>query len=279
MHESDQILKLAGHHHDPERCQYYWKQKNSPNLIATIGDSFTKGSGLEPWEWRDLYGVQLADKQNCDWINAGCGGGSNSWSLNFLDNLVNFLNDSRYHQGTVILTLTENGRDIMEGKSRVFDYRGSYAHLSVDKDLLERVLDDIELEWASRILDIRARLDKRFRILIGNNFAWHETLHDSLRDQENIKVLEHNWLTLLPGTVDVPMIRSTILSQCMEELLSIIGSNITDAYKKWILDQSQDISQLYKSMTDRKIFFCDHDPGHPNVHGHRIWSEYLSRFF
>ena len=263
---------LAGSHHDDTRCRYHCHDI-SDRVVVTIGDSWTYGKGLDPWDHRDHYGRLISDRLDHSCLHFGCIGGSNSWSINILAQIIGFLNHSRYQQGTIIVTLTENGRDINEGRSRPFDY-SIYRDRPVDLALFHTVLDDVEHEWACRLLQARSLLDPRFSIIIGTNFCWHQKLLLDLDAVPGLVCLPRSWIECLPGDESIPRIRTTNRAWT-DTLLDIIDHQDRKVCKDWVLQTESGITQLFASMRSRKKYFPEHDPGHPNAQGHRLWADAL----
>lgn len=264
------LQDLVGHHHDDQRCRYHWVA-GSDRVVVTIGDSYTYGAGLEPRDGIDHYGARVADDLGHDWINAGCRGGSNSWSINVLSQMTDFLNASYPAGGIIVVTLTENGRDVNEGRSRPFDYISAYQDHPRDLSLFPRVLADIENEWIQRITDVRDRLDQRFSIILGSNFCWHQRCHDVLGNTPGITYLSRSWLECFPGVVEIPRVTTVnqVWSQTLSSILRIVD---TELHKRWLLEIAPATSSLFVALESRGEYFCPHDPGHPNAMGHRIWA-------
>jgi lysophospholipase L1-like esterase len=268
----DTLQKLAASHHDQHRCRYHW-QPGADGVVVTIGDSWTHGLGLGDRHDVDHYGRLISASLDHAWINFGCKGGSNSWCLNILEQIIGFLNQSQHRQGVVIVTLTENGRDVNEGRSRPFDY-SIYRDLAFDVTLFDRVLDDVEQEWIQRLQQSRALLDPRFSIVIGMNFCWHQLLFQDIGQIPGIQCLPRTWIECLPGEHVVPRIRTTNLTW-PDTLLKYLGYKDTTACKQYILDTEPEILRLFHNLRDRHSYFPQDDPGHPNASAHRIWADAL----
>jgi hypothetical protein len=276
MSNLDILQKLAGDQHDDQRCRYHWISVSNQAII-TIGDSYTYGI-LEPRDGPDHYGETISKKLGIDWINADHRGCSNSWSINILSQIVEWLNQSKYINGSVVITLTENGRDIIEGRARQFDY-SIYKDVPINLDFFHLVLNDVENEWVYRLSDIRDRLDKRFKIIIGNNFCWHQKLFEKLHTVSEIKCLPRTWIECIPGPDKIPRIRTTNTSwpQALIDIFrqgnyknSLLEPHVL---KDWLLEVQPDIAKLSKSLAERQNYFCTYEKGHPNALGHAIWAD------
>ena len=91
---------------------YYSESRNSNGVVCCFGESWIKGCGLEPNQYRDVIGAALSRDLGWDFVNAGAKGFSNSWAFSNFEYMIDWLNASNYTQGVIHIALTENGRDI-----------------------------------------------------------------------------------------------------------------------------------------------------------------------
>jgi len=250
------------------------ESRDSDHILVCLGESWTKGCGLaDPHQ--DVFGSQLSRELGWDWLNCGGNGFSNSWMLGYCEYLVDYLNASDYAGGAVVLTFTENGRDIKDYSSRKFDYISAYQSVPVTVGLYELVLDDVEREWIARLEDISQRLDSRFHIVAGCNFVWHETLAGFCRNHYKVKWIDSSWVDMLakhvnkaaPAKVRLTHVDSTIMVN------TILNINNDTAYKHWFMMHSDRALEVIKWMASTPEFFEQHDLGHPNSIGHKLWSD------
>ena len=251
------------------------ESRNSDHILVCLGESWTKGCGLEPNRHQDVFGAQLSRDLGWDWLNCGGSGFSNSWMLGYCEYLIDYLNASDYTGGAVVLTFTENGRDIRDYSSRKFDYISAYKNVPVTIGLYELVLDDIEREWIARLEDICQRLDQRFQIVAGCNFAWHDTLAQFCQNHYRVKWVSTRWLDLLAAKINKlppPLIRMTHVD-APETVNHIVGISNDSAFKRWFLMHSDPALEVINWMATTPEFFEPHDTGHPNARGHQIWAK------
>jgi len=249
------------------------ENRNSDHILVCLGESWTKGCGLGNAH-QDVFGAQLSQELEWDWLNCGGSGFSNSWMLNYCEYLIDYLNNSNYVGGAVVLTFTENGRDIKDYSSRKFDYISTYKSIPVTVGLYELVLDDVEREWIARLEDISQRLDRRFQIIAGCNFAWHTALAQFCQNHYRVKWISTRWLDLLAKHVNKnlpPSVRLTHVDY-PEVINQIVGIQDDSAFKRWFLIHSDSALNVINWMASTPEFFEPHDIGHPNVQGHRIWA-------
>lgn len=254
--------------------------QNSNTLLFCLGDSYTKGCGLETgknnnYEWllSRRFGKVISNSLSADLINAGGGGYSNSWVFVNLEFMIDWINNSDYTNGYIVITFTENGRDVRTASHRMFDYIKAYKQTSTNK-LYDTVLQDIENEWIGRIKKIRKKLDSRFTIICGTHFVWHQALYQQTYDINGIHWIEDTWIEFLahsltkPAPPRVNIIDLTYIDT-LNDILSI--QDLSD-YKQWFvnnIDKAQEVNQWFRSTPE---YFEEHDITHPNAAGHAVWA-------
>lgn len=252
---------------------------NKPTLLITIGDSWTFGGGLDP-ELRisQVYGKLLATKLNSDWINIGGSGYSNHWCLAHAEHIIqqNKLLKN-YEHIWVVFTFTENGRDIVNYSARPFNYINAYKHLPVTIELYNRVLLDIELEWAERLNAITKSSDQRFKFYLGQNFVWHPELVNRVADC--VTVFDCNWIELLADYQKLPRPNRTNLVtgwifDSVSQVNNIIGINDCSVYKHWSLHKIEEATKVNQWM-DSSALNNHKSTKHPIALGHQLWADYI----
>lgn len=265
---------------------YHGVEQGANHLLVCIGDSYTKGVGLEgpgndeQTRLDRMFGSVLSRQMHWDLLNMGCRGGSNSWSLTNMESIIEWLNRSSYQGGALIWTLTENGRDVQQSSHRKFDYVKTYASLAGSADLYDRVLADIELEWADRLINIRRQLDLRFQIICGCNFVWHNAIYSKTKNIQGISWQLDSWIEIMAQQLSIAMPKRLRISsiQALKTVDGILGINDASAFQKWYLRRADDIEtlhQFFKLLFPK--FFDAHDLGHPNVQGHQLWADTISK--
>jgi len=180
--------------------------------------------------------------------------------FNEVFNRLDKINNSKYDRGYIILTFTENGRDIRDFKNRPFDYISAYKDMVHNYNFYTCVLDDIEYEWEVKLSQLREKIDPRFRIITGCNFA----------KPKNIKLdIQEPWISLLGYNKLVPRLTCVETTNTLNEILGIESS---DDHKLWLIDHGQQPIDIY-NFFDQCSYMLDHDRGHPNKVGHQIWAE------
>jgi lysophospholipase L1-like esterase len=268
-----EINPIAQRFERSEYDHFDCENRNSDHILVCLGESWTKGCGLAN-PHQDVFGAQLSRELGWDWLNCGGSGFSNSWMLSYCEYLVDYLNASDYAGGSVVLTFTENGRDIKDYSSRKFDYISAYQSIPVTVGLYELVLDDIEREWIARLEDISQQLDSRFQLVAGCNFAWHDTLAGFCRNHYKVKWIGTRWLDLLADAVDKPRANSIRMTHvdAPEVVNQIVGIKDSSAFKRWFMMHSDSALNVIGWMESTTEFFESHDTGHPNAQGHAVWA-------
>lgn len=273
---------------DPEHTRYnhfYARSQNSGDLLLCVGDSYTKGVGLESVEHGDqsrldnMFGTLLSRDLGWDHLNMGGSGYSNSWCFVNIEYVLDWLNTSDYKSGAIVLTLTENGRDIKNFSHRQFNYLSRYRDACIDVDFYDLVCDDIEEEWTRRLLDIRHRLDTRFAIVCGCNFVWHQNIYDSTKLHPGIDWQTRNWIEVLADYINIPpppRLRYAHM-EAVQIIDTIMGITDTGLFKQWFLRYADTATKIMSWMSSQQAFFEPHDLGHPNALGHRLWADAIKK--
>lgn len=231
--------------------------KVSSTAIYASGDSWTYGTGLE--NRKNSFCDQLCTTLDADCYNLGINGGSNSSMFNQLFDRLDSINNSEYEKGYVVLTFTENGRDIRDYENRQFDYLSAYKNQVHDYNFYSSVLDDIEKEWQLKLDQLKESIDPRFKIITGCNFAKPKHIKLDIADP---------WISLLGYTDHVPTLTYVETTITLNQILNISS---TDEHKQWLLDHSEMSIKIVDFLKSSE-YICA-DKGHPNFQGHKIWAD------
>lgn len=230
--------------------------------IFTFGDSWTSGCGLQNPK-TEYFGAVLADKLNACVHNYGVEGSSVSGALNLIEENLQAINQAE--SALVILTFTENARDIDCFSERHFDYISAYKDCNFDYNFYNRVLDDIEQEWIDRLGSIG--FGPNVKVITGFNFAQHNILDKYCR--ENFIFIDQTWLQLLGYSGQIP--RTTRVS-ALAIIHELTEKPINDEYKRWAADTAQPALDVFAWGRTNSYMVKD-DSGHPNKDGHNLWAE------
>jgi hypothetical protein len=275
-------------HPDTGHKDYYdYELRDSKKILVCIGDSWTRGNGLGPLQHTDVFGAQASLKLKWDWLNIGGDGLSNSWMINNLDFIIPSMNSSKYEGGTIVITFAENGRDVADYGSRKFDYISTYSGSVIDTEFYNKILDDIELEWVTRLKKARQHLDTRFNLLIGSHWAKHSNLlGELLQHVPGITWINERWIDIMAQSINKePAPDCRLISVTNLEIINnLLQIKNTDCYKTWFIETSTPILKVVAWLENTREYFDRHDTEHPNSKGHEVWSNVvvskcsLSRF-
>jgi hypothetical protein len=257
------------------RSWYHERSINSSRLLVTVGDSWTWGDHLgkicpegpcDDLEYRTthIYGALLADKLNADFINmAKCGGG-NVEMYDYIVQALEQVND-RYDRIDVIITLTENGRELNSNPI--------WRH-NLDFETLDSFLRSYE---ANMFREFKTLFDHfpKINFLLGRNFTF--TYPENFNICSNH--LEKTWTEILElnQTQDEEYPKTTrVLSQrALTPIVEFLTEkNKTELFKKELIklfdDSLSAINWLDRSVLNHKRY-----TKHPTDLGHSLWADYL----
>ena len=231
--------------------------------IFTFGDSWTAGAGLLNPE-TDYFGSILANALDARVHNLGVEGSSVSGALNLLEENIARINAA--DSALVILTFTENARDIDCYSERPFDYIAAYHGRNFNYEFYNSVMVDIEQEWINRLGDVT--FGENVTVVTGFNFVYHYALAEYCK--QHYIFIDEPWIKLLGWRGLMPI---TTRASSLKTIHTLTNTPINDYYKKWVSDIAEIAIKLINWMPSNPKYFDEHDPGHPNVAGHRVWAE------
>lgn len=249
-------------------------KNNNPNLVITIGDSWTWGDSLNS-KWKEyddkefrlanVYGGQLAKKLDADFLNIAEPGQSNLWIANHLDFVVDRLAEfNNYHNVYVVLTLTEVGRE----------FNGDLDHLRVYTDLFANVktfrnfLDILSMQIYQQI---NKHLDK-INLTIGANFV-------DPNYPDDLGIVERTWVDLIAQETGQQNVSEcfVVLSWVYERFGAIFDFVPTLNQHMWLQDvlKHMELSTQRTNLLLQSTLNYKQGSKHPTPTGHAIWADYL----
>lgn len=238
--------------------------KNSEELLVTIGDSWTWGDDITPDNNETnrlacVFGNILSTQLNSDWLNLGQCGSGNFWLVDRVTELAAIIPQLQYKKIYVVCTLTEVGREFNSTFDRNIDY---IAHISKFRhyDTIFELLNTIVVDQIVNMLQPFSNVTLR----IGTNFV----------DQIGLSgatdcLLAKPWVSLLCGN---------LADRCY-----VVGSRTIDNFKRSI-DLFPDsntflnwIILITKTAIQRKTMLQTNQfrNGHPLANGHQRWADYI----
>lgn len=279
----------------PTRSWLYEDIQNKETLLMALGDSWTWGDSLcgvnaespksydHPDRVKYIYGAKLANMLDSDFVNMGHCGGSNQRMLSRLKMLLSH-NHEKYKKIYVIVTLTENCRDLENWKSKGSDQKLTQTFIDWFKsdEINKNFYKFLQMYERNMFLQFKSIFNqyKNVKFLIGRNFTYSfEENIEPIKDYH----LEKNWIDCLnEHQVNIYTYPKDIrfLSQMsvypIERYFKDLG------FFDYIIEDFTSELDKGKIATDwlRKSPF-NHKKAtkHPTVEGHEIWAKYVYENF
>ena len=251
---------------------------NSNKLIITAGDSWTYGDSLDD-RLNEIFGITLAKNLNSDLLNMGFRGFGNSFILNFANKIIedNVENLKKYDSVDLVVTLTENARDITAHHSFPFDYIDYYK--KTNSNFYASVLELMEDNWVQYLEKIA---EHKFlnKIVIGQNFIWHNNIKDKL-NKRFIKT-DKNWIEVISDNANYESPVRTILVTGwifdeFSQVNKIVGIKNNSNFKEFVMPLI-DNATLVNTWLDASVYNGEKGSKHPNKTGHIWWANYLMKY-
>lgn len=261
---------------------YHAEINNKDVLIVTFGDSWTWGTSIEPAvRTQHVYGSQLKQALDADWINIGCEGWSNSFVLEHLDFVLTLLENSAYKRIYFVVTLTENGRDLTTFPHFKYDYKKLYDQIGLGDEFYETLLQECEQFWIRQIGRALDRMDGRYHMILGQNFAWHTAVVNQFSGHSQVTCLDLNWIECLADAQQLERpIRTILVSGWIFHQISTVHDLLSTnnqepfEYKQWALPYIEKANQVNQWL-DVNAEDLDLVAKHPLKRGHAVWADYI----
>ena len=250
-------------------ADYQWyteKLTGQVSLLVTLGDSWTWGDSL-PLDQRTelIYGAVMARALDTDFVNIARCGAAN---IDIHDRLTWFLPQviDRYEKITVIMTLTENGREIR------------HDPIWTDRTHVPASLQDFQIEYERVMFEtFRNTLTAwpQVRFLIARNFTYTHDENKSILDDYLVPL---TWVDVLAQEQNMPDYPANL------RLLSQMAMTPMIAHFKQLEIYSQLKPEFFETFMameeaiewfDRSALNAKRATKHPTEQGHRVWANYL----
>jgi len=227
--------------------------KNSKQLLVTVGDSWTWGADLpEKTRLSDLYGNIISDNLGTDWLNLGQSGSNNFFIAERVEEFGKLVNRLCYDKIYLICTFTESGRSFNSHYDVYIDYVNWFKNNSI-----YNFLEFLNQECVNRIQQVANEYNLILKI--GTNFV----------DPIGItNVLPTPWFRLLG--IECPIIAHAGTTG-VKRLADV----------KFFTNQQSEYMHWFGHMVDSAAYIdrVSHDPilinAHPGPSGHSAWANYL----
>ena len=245
------------------QSNYEWLKRGKTTLLITIGESWTWGDSLGSLRLEQVYGRQLADQLDSDWLNIARRGESNLWIADHYEDVCDQIHAWHYTDVKIVLTLTEIGREFNGDR----DHKRVYTELLSNVQTFDQFLDTLSELVAERI---RPNLC-RYPTWIGTNF---------IDNNYNLPVLERSWLDLIAEATAQKKHQDRTLvvaSWVYERFDAVFDFNPTIERSTWresILKHMDRSSHTTELLMASSLNYKQASK-HPTPQGHRLWADYL----
>jgi hypothetical protein len=259
--------------------QFDWLKLNRKKLLVTIGESWTWGDSLgltqhniyddKEFRLQNVYGKQLADKLDADFLNIAKPGESNLWIARHFKLFADSIDQFVYDEIFVVLTLTEVGREFEGDLDGDRDYMTDLKNISC----LTKFLQTLSIYVSNEILAVD---QDKIKLLIATNFV------DSNYPAE-LNVLKKSWVDIIAEQLQVPVAKPCYVvgSWVFDRFHQIL--NFSQNYKKdkFLTDMLAHLA-IAKQVTDFLLhsrFNYKKASKHPTPEAHKFWADYLYKSF
>ena len=245
------------------QSNYEWFNRGKSRLLITIGESWTWGDSLGNQRLEKVYGRQLADHLDADWLNIACCGESNLWIADHYTHVCDQIPAWDYRQVDIVLTLTEIGREFNGDR----DQNRVYTDLLSSVNTFDQFLDTLSELIAQRI---RPGLD-RYPTWIGTNF---------IDSNYNLPLVEHSWLDLITDATgqkkhqDRTLVVGSWVYERFDAIFEFIPTIDRSAWRESILNHMDRSSHVTKMLMASPLNYKQASK-HPTPEGHQLWANYL----
>ena len=259
----------------------HWKSfdfvtSGSTTLVVTIGESWTWGDSLgktkhtiyddKKFRLANVYGGQLANMINADFLNIAAPGQSNLWISTHFKLLMDNIDQFQYNNIIVILTLTEVGREFNGDLDQQRDYMTALKDISN----LDSFLHILSSYITKDILSVDTT---NIKLLVGTNFI------DS-NYSPSLNVLDKSWVNVIADELQQTIPDNncyTVLSWVFERFHGLL--EFTPDYKKedFLSDMliNMEKADMVTDFLLSSKFNYNQASKHPTPEGHTLWANYL----
>lgn len=277
---SDWKTQLDG---NPDSEMYDFDFDNRSNLLVSAGCSWTHGASLDPGSRSSqTFGSLISRKFDFDWINLGLSGWSNAHILLTTQKIIDrLICDNSYQKIVVIITLTENAREIRTSASYPFDYNVFYKN-NPGKEFFPNLLKQFENSFIEQMTRLIDSTDHRFQFIVGQSTVRYDKLLSIEKDR--LSIVKSRWIDILAEkqALFYPPTESQIAYgwnvESLDLALQFVGEDETSLQdaKICLLDMINKYEKLQSwfELSDLN----DPKTKHPTTQGHQFWADYLNQF-
>jgi len=252
---------------------FHFEDRNSQNLLVTIGDSWTWGSDIAV-DVRDparqnqerldkVYGSVLSRHLDSDWLNLAMPASGNACIALQSEQLSDIIPDLEYDKIYVICTFTDAGRSFDTIYCRHIDYVTWFRD---DMENFDQLLETLNRMCVQRIFGALSKFS-HVKVLFGNNFI-DPLGFEQIPDQ---CLLPLPWYKVLGGDDGKNIY---VIYDGIEQLLlapQFLPAEKIDDFKQWIVGLIDLSVSREKILLDENIY----RNWHPYAKGHNTWANYI----
>lgn len=260
-------------HLTPGSVPFYFKDYNKNTLVVTFGDSWTWGSDLTPQpndEYRcaNVYGHQLAQKLDADFLNLAVPGAGNQYIHQLFCEFAKIAKHLEYQRIVAVITFTEVGRDFNGWFDQQLDYRSWLDNNIKESSNYTELIKWLNSRLCESIAEHLAEIPN-LDLYVASNFVDPIGLEPLAKYQ-----LPATWLDIYSGVQD---------HQCFFVSAYIFDKLNTVFDLHWDLDRMLYMTWAEPQMSNssqRKLVLgneLEYRNYHPTVEGHTAWANYVAR--
>jgi hypothetical protein len=254
-------------HLEPGSNPFRFVDRNSNNLLVTIGDSWTWGDELKnPQD--EAFGNLLSQRLAVDHLNLSVCGAGNHYIGQLFDDFIAYIEKhNNYQHKTCIVVLTEAARDFNGWFDRKVDYASWIKkHVNTASDYY-KFLEFIDDFTVNKIL--KANTVPNLEILVAYNFV--SPAHNS---KLGPLLLDKTWLEVIVGAemTDYCRVISPYIFKKLEAILELENSADPAIFRQWQIELLEQANKRLGIMENNQWF---HVQRHPGDQGHKLWADYI----
>lgn len=268
--------------HNQFRSMYFEDVNNKDTLLITMGDSWTWGDSLfnirqrgpildDPNRVKHIYGSLIAKELNSDFINCARCGGSNFFMYSMLSQILEY-NQHDYKKIIVIITLTENGREMNEPRAASW-FTNSKDALNFLKNYEHKMFEAFKKLFVSY---------PKIKFILTRNFT-----HSYSENLDIIKnyTTDDIWVEVLnkhqncnPYPKEVRFLTGAAMFPIQDTL-----NWLNIEFKDLMIEEFDKSLKAIEWLKNSKYNCSEEGPSrgfsagtkHPTIEGHQLWANYL----
>lgn len=255
------------------RCWYHEKLVGSNTLLLCLGDSWTWGDCLSPNDENDqyridnIYGTHISTELGCDFLQLARTASSNYEiykNLKFaLPRLIN-----QYDQIYVIVTLTENGREL--NTNNIWASQLDFNDVDTLSDFLEKYEKIMFKSFNNLFVDY-----SNIQVLFGRNFTYSFENNISVMDCKHLSLTWTDLLAEYQNLLDYPKNLRLLSQIAMGPMIEYLNLQKLKFNLKSDLIPYMDAGFSAYRWLDNSNLNNKETTKHPKELGHKLWADYL----